>query len=105
MLRQFCGALLEKAKTLFKDFLHGGNYFKPSESVLKEADSCPPNNICVERLMAQLDHSLVHAPIANTNTMESQFMFQGNGTALWLQEKHTEDKVGFLFNCLTYMYL
>jgi hypothetical protein len=64
MLLQKCGffhfflhlkCVFAKCEKLFTDFLEGGKYYEPSDDTVMETESCPPNNITVERLMAKLD--------------------------------------------------
>lgn len=66
--KRLCSLLNSKCKHLFKDFLEGGKYFNPSDSLIQCAKLCPPNNISVERLMAKLDSNLKSASMASVST-------------------------------------
>jgi hypothetical protein len=87
ILKSLCTALKAKCEKLFTDFLEGGKYYEPSGDTVMETESCPPNNITVERLMAKLDLQMKSAPTANIDTIENCVMFCNNNTISWLQNK------------------
>jgi hypothetical protein len=41
-------------QSVIQNFLEKGNFFNPSESLAKKSESCPPNNIPVERVCGEL---------------------------------------------------
>ena len=79
-------------KKLFADFLDGGKYHEPTNDTVIETESCPPNNITVERLMAKLDSHMKSAPTANIDTIENCVMFRNNDTISWLQNKDRDEQ-------------
>jgi hypothetical protein len=87
ILKSLCTALKAKCEKLFTDFLEGGKYYEPSDDTVMETESCQPNNITVERLMAKLDSQMKSAPTANIDTIENCVMFCNNNTISWLQNK------------------
>lgn len=86
-IKRFSSCLLEKCKILFKDFLPGGQYHNPSESVLQKNKSCPANNISVERVFGHLDQKMRFCPNMSTPAVEGSVMYSVNKTQNWLQEK------------------
>jgi len=87
-LKRFCICLLDKSKTLFKDFLPGGRYHDPPDTLVPKSQSCPPNNISVERAFGHLDQKLSFCPNISTPAIEGSVMFSVNKTQNWLQEKN-----------------
>ncbi|XP_021339820.1 uncharacterized protein LOC110441045 [Mizuhopecten yessoensis] len=87
IMTSLCKAMRDKAQHLFKDFLPSGPFFSPSVSEIASFSSCPPNNICVERLMGKLDSKLKFAPNMNTDNIESSVMYKSNKTSDWLNDK------------------
>ncbi|CAG2222385.1 unnamed protein product [Mytilus edulis] len=81
-----------KCELLFKDFLKDGKYHEPSNNIIKKSASCPPNNICLERLMAKVDSKFKSAPNCNINSIENTIMYSGNKTGAWLEKKSADDK-------------
>ena len=57
-----------------------------------KSQSCPPNNISVERAFGHLDQKLLFCPNISTPTIEGSVMFSVNKTQNWLQEKSDCDK-------------
>jgi hypothetical protein len=53
-----------------KDFLENGKFCNPSETLAKKSESCPPNNISVERVFGELDTKIKQAPNCNIITVE-----------------------------------
>ncbi|CAG2236214.1 unnamed protein product [Mytilus edulis] len=86
-LKRFCIKLMEKSKSLFKDFLPSGKFFEPSDNLMESTKSCPSNNISVERVFGQLDAELKRAPHCSLRTVESKLLYKNNKTAEWLKEK------------------
>ena len=91
-LKRFCICLLDKSKNLFKDFLPGGRYHDPSDTLVQNSQSCPPNNISVERVFGHLDQKLRFCPNITTPAIEGSVMFSVNKTQNWLKEKSDSDK-------------
>jgi hypothetical protein len=52
-------------QSVIQDFLENGNFFNPSETLAKKSESCPPNNISVERVCGELDTKIKQAPNCN----------------------------------------
>jgi hypothetical protein len=77
-LKRFCICLLDKSKNLFKDFLPGGRYHDPSDTLVQKSQSCPPNNISVERVFGHLDQKLRFCPNITTPAIEGSVMFGVN---------------------------
>ena len=65
VIQQLCTVIKDKSKQLFKDFLENGNFFNPSETLAKKSESCPPNNISVERVCGGLDTKIKQSPNCN----------------------------------------
>ena len=86
-LQQLCTVIKEKSKHLFKDFLENGKFCNPSETLAKKSESCPPNNISVERVFGELDTKIKQAPNCNISNIESCLMYKNNNTGQWLKEK------------------
>ena len=82
--------------TLFKDFLPGERYHDPSDTLVQQSQSCPPNNISVERAFGHLDQKLLFCPNISTPTIEGSVMFSVNKTQNWLQENTDCDKTQFI---------
>ncbi|CAG2192052.1 unnamed protein product [Mytilus edulis] len=91
-LKRFCIKLMEKSKSLFKDFLPSGKFFEPSDNSMESTKSCPSNNISVERVFGQLDAELKRAPHCSLRTVESKLLYKNNKTAEWLKEKKESEK-------------
>ncbi|XP_061177421.1 uncharacterized protein LOC133186202 [Saccostrea echinata] len=91
-LKRLCGVLKTKVEKIFSDFLSGGKYFNVNPDVLSECSSCISNNICLERLMGQLDFSLKTGPTSSINTIESSIIFNDNKTSEWLTEKDDSER-------------
>ena len=87
LLQDIFKSMSEKAKSLFSDHLSGGIYFNVTEPMKEASESCKANNICLERLMAQLDRNLRSVQNANQDTRSSKLMFQNNKTSAWLKDK------------------
>ena len=68
VLQQLCTVIKDKSKQLFKDFLENGNLFNPSETLTNKSESCPPNNISVERVCGELDTKIKQAPNCNISS-------------------------------------
>ncbi|CAC5374595.1 unnamed protein product [Mytilus coruscus] len=81
-----------KCELLFKDFLKHGKYYEPSNNIIKKSASCPPTNICLERLMAKVDSKFKSAPNCNINSLENTIMNSGYQTGAWLEKKSSDDK-------------
>ena len=64
--KRFCMALKLKVAVLFKDFLPNGQLYEPDANIIIDSETCAPNNITVERLMAKLDTSIKSSPNSNT---------------------------------------
>lgn len=92
ILARLARVLKIKCESLFKDFIEGGKYYKPSEFLIKEATSCPSNNITVERLMAKLDSQLRTAPTANISSIENSILYKNNDTETWLENKSENEQ-------------
>jgi hypothetical protein len=41
-------------QSVIQNFLEKGNFFNPSETLAKKSESCPPNNISVERVCVEM---------------------------------------------------
>lgn len=91
-IKQFCMALKLKVEVLFKDFLPNGKLYEPDENIIIDSETCAPNNITVERLMAKLDTSIKSSPNSNTCSMENAIMFRNNKTNEWLHSKCESDE-------------
>jgi hypothetical protein len=85
-LKALCIALLAKSKKLFLEHLPGGSLY--NNNSVQGSESCPPHNIGVERLMAQLDRKIRQAPNSNDQTIESTIMFRQNQVSSWLEESN-----------------
>ncbi|CAG2192949.1 unnamed protein product [Mytilus edulis] len=81
-----------KCELFFKDFLKHGKYHEPSNNIIKKSASCPPNNICLERLMAKVNSKFKSALNCNINSIENTIMYSGNKTGAWLEKKSSDDK-------------
>jgi hypothetical protein len=79
-LKRFCMALKLEVEVLFKDFLSNGKLNEPDANIIINSETCAPNNITVERLMAKLDTSIKSSPNSNTYSMENAIMFRNNKT-------------------------
>ena len=101
ILQKFCDVLHTKCSSLFKEFLDSGKYVNPTTEDLECAKSCPPDNICVERLMAKLDSKVKSSPSMNTNSIESVIMYRGNNTSQWLREQSEEKKESIITKAMT----
>jgi hypothetical protein len=71
VLQQLCTVIKDKSKQLFKDFLENGKFCNPSETLAKKSESCPPNNISVERVFGELDTKIKQAPNCNISNIEA----------------------------------
>ena len=92
-IKRFCMALKLKVEVLFKDFLPNGKLYEPDENIIIDSETCAPNNITVERLMAKLDTSYIKSSSnSNTYSMENAIMFRNNQTNEWLHNKCESDK-------------
>ena len=87
VLQQLCTVIKDKSKQLFKDFLENGKFCNPSETLAKKSESCPPNNISVERVFGELDTKIKQAPNCNISNIEACLMYKNNNTGQWLKEK------------------
>jgi hypothetical protein len=68
-IKRFCMALKLKVEVLFKDFLPNGKLYEPDENIIIDSETCAPNNITVERLMAKLDTNYIKSsPNSNTSS-------------------------------------
>jgi hypothetical protein len=76
VLQQLCTVIKDKSKQLFKDFLENGKFFNPSETLAKKSESCPPNNISVERVFGELDTKIKQAPNCNISNIEACLMYK-----------------------------
>jgi hypothetical protein len=56
-------------QSVIQNFLEKGNFFNPSETLAKKSESCPPNNISVERVCGELDTKIKQAPNCVINTV------------------------------------
>jgi len=65
VLQQLCTVIKDNSKQLFKDFLENGKFCNPSETLARKSESCPPNNISVERVFGELDTKIKQAPNCN----------------------------------------
>ena len=93
ILKKFCMCLKVKCEKLFEFFIQeNGRFFNPCEKVLNDCKSCPPNNICVERLMGKLDKKMRDAPTCDIFTVESSVIFNDNRTSEWLKMKAANEK-------------
>ena len=72
--------------------LAGGKYADPTPNQINIAKNVPKNNNLSERDMASLDSKLRHKPGANTETIETNIMWQTNKTSLWLDSLSVEEK-------------
>ena len=79
-LKRFCMALILEVEVLFKDFLPNGKLYEPDANIIINSETCAPNNITVEPLMAKLDTSIKSSPNSNTYSMENAIMFRNNKT-------------------------
>jgi hypothetical protein len=86
VLQQLCTVIKDKSKQLFKEFLKNGNVFNPSETLAKKSESCPPNNISVERACGELDTKIKQAPNCNISNIEACLMYKNKSTGQWLKE-------------------
>ena len=87
VLQQLCTVIKDKSKQLFKDFLENGKFCNPSETLAKKSESCPPNNISVERVFGELDTKIKQAPNCNISNIEACLMNKYNNTGQLLKEK------------------
>ena len=87
VLQQLCTVIKNKSKQLFKDFLENGKFCNPSETLGKKSESCPPNNISVERVFGELDTKIKQPPNCNISNIEACLMYKNNKTGQWLKEK------------------
>jgi hypothetical protein len=85
-------ALKLEVEVLFKDFLPNGKLYEPDANIIINRETCAPNNITVERLMAKLDTSIKSSPNSNTYSMKNAIMFRNNKTNEWLHSKCESDK-------------
>ena len=92
LLKRFCTKLREKCSTLFKDFLPSGKYFEPTQTLIESSETCPSNNISVERVFGKLDSELHRTPHCSLRTFESKIISTNNSTASWLNDKTAADK-------------
>jgi hypothetical protein len=79
-LKRFCMALKLEVEVLFKDFLPNGKLYEPDANIIIHSETCAPNNITVERLMAKLDTSIKSSPNSNTYSKENAIMLRNNKT-------------------------
>lgn len=77
---------------MFHEFLKGGKYFNVHQGDLPECNSCSTNNICLERLMAQLDFKLKAASTSTVNSIESCILYSNNRTENWLKDKDPKEQ-------------
>ena len=87
ILQIFCRSLCVKCQSLFKEFINDGKYNNPTSEIQRMAESCPTDNICVERLMAKVDSKLKQTPTLNTNSLESVVIYKNNETSEWLRKQ------------------
>ena len=87
VLQQLCTVIKDKSTQLFKDFLENDNFLNPSETLAKKSESCPPNNISVERVFGELDTKIKQAPNCNISNIEACLMYKNNNTGQWLKGK------------------
>lgn len=90
LLKRFCTKLREKCSALFKDFLPFCKYFEPTQTLIESSETCPSNNISVERVFGKLE--LHHAPHCSLQTIKSKIIYTNNSTASWLNDKTAADK-------------
>jgi hypothetical protein len=76
LLKRFCTKLREKCSALFKDFPPSGKYFEPTQTLIESSETCPSNNISVERVFGKLDSELHRAPHCSLRTIESKIYIQ-----------------------------
>ncbi|XP_061163864.1 myb-like protein X [Saccostrea echinata] len=91
-IKRLCNVLKRKASKLFSEFLSGGKYFNISGNELKECNSCDTNNICLERLMGQLDFKLKASSTSSLNSIESSILYCNNRTEEWLKKKDISEQ-------------
>jgi hypothetical protein len=53
----------------------------------KKSESCPPNNISVERVFGELNTKIKQAPNCNISNIEACLMYKNNKTGQWLKKK------------------
>ena len=100
LLVEMFNSIRDKSQKLFKDFLPDNKFFSPSTELYNISNSCPTNNITLEKLMAQVDRSVSHAPNANVKTIESKILFNDNETDSWLKSKTAEEKYTIIKNAM-----
>ncbi|CAC5381640.1 unnamed protein product [Mytilus coruscus] len=83
---------MEKAKTLFSDFLYGGKFYNADDDLKTTARTCPSNNITVERLMGKLDSAIKQCPNSSVGDIETKIVYNNNKTQTWLDTKSNADK-------------
>ena len=93
-IKRLCIVLKSKVCKLFSDFLPGGKYFNVSNSdfIVEECKSCDTNNICVERLLGQLDFKLKAGSTSSINSIESCVLYGNNNTDDWLKSKTSDQQ-------------
>ena len=79
VLQQLCTVIKDKSKQLFKDFLENGKFCNLSETLAKKSESCPPNNISVERVFGELDTKIKQAPNCNISNISAKIITQDSG--------------------------
>ncbi|XP_052695015.1 uncharacterized protein LOC128173376 [Crassostrea angulata] len=91
-IKRLCSVLKSKVSKLFHEFLKGGKYFNVHQGDLPECNSCSTNNICLERLMGQLDFKLKAASTSTVNSIESCILYSNNRTENWLKDKDPKEQ-------------
>ena len=92
LLKRFGTKLREKCSALFKDFIPSDKYFEPTQTLIESSETCPSNNISVERVSGKLDSELHRAPHCSLRTIESKIIYTNNSTASCLNDKTAADK-------------
>ncbi|XP_062599177.1 uncharacterized protein LOC134260638 [Saccostrea cucullata] len=100
-IKRICTVLKSKGSKLFSEFLSGGKYFNITTTDLPECESCDTNNICIERLMGQLDFKLKASSTSSLNTIESCILYTNNKTDDWLKEKDLSKQEEIINNART----
>ena len=70
-------------KRMLHDHLKGGKYDEPSDTLIKESESTPTENVFTESNFGCLDRLMREKPNANEITLEAIIMCKSNKTQQW----------------------